>query len=35
MIAEIDKYITFYNHYRIHMKFRDAPYRVRTQGMAK
>ena len=35
MIAEIDKYITFYNHYRIHMRFRDTPYHVRKQGMAK
>lgn len=35
MIAEIDKYITFYNHYRIHMRFRDTPHHVRNQGMAK
>ena len=32
MKSEIDKYITFYNHYRIHMKFRDIPCHVCKLG---
>ena len=34
MIAEVDRYVVFYNHYRIHMKFEDVPMNVRKRGLA-
>ena len=34
MKALIERYIVFYNCYRIHMKFRDTPAKVRGRGLA-
>lgn len=34
MIAEVDRYVVLYNHYRIHMKFEDVPMNVRKRGLA-
>lgn len=35
MAAEIDRYIVFYNHYRIHMRYRNTPMNVRRCGLAR
>ena len=34
MIAKVDRYVVFYDHYRIHMKFEDVPMNVRKRGLA-
>ena len=33
MKALVDRYIVFYNYYRIHMRFQDTPANVRNRGM--
>ena len=35
MAAEINRYIVFYNHYRIHMRYGNTPMNIRRRGLAK